>query len=82
MLQLPEQQILSLLRPLAFGHVAGDFRRPYDDASGVSDRRNGQGNVDAVTILPLSNCLVLVDPLAAADALEDLWLLIMAIWRN
>ena len=82
MLHLPEQQILSLLRPLAFGNVAGDFRRAYDGASGVSDWRNGQRNVDAATVLALSNCLVLVDPLAAKDAPEDHWLLIVAIWRN
>ena len=82
MLHLPEQQILSLLRPLAFGDVTGDFRRAYDGASAVSDWRNGQGNVDTATVFALPNCLVLVDPLAAADALEDLWLLIVAIWRN
>jgi hypothetical protein len=42
-------------------------------------KRSGK---DAATVLASSNCLVWVDSLAAADALEDHWLLIVAVWRN
>src|SRR5271166_4308243 len=82
MIHLPEQQILPLFRPFALGNVAGNFGRADDISAEVSDWRNGQRNIDQASVLALSDRLVMVDPLTAADAFEDSWFLVVAIGRN
>jgi hypothetical protein len=37
----------------------------------VFNRRNRKGNINATPVLALSNCLVMLDPLTAAVAVED-----------
>ena len=81
MVHLPEQQLAPLVRPPPFGDVAGDLGRANDFASRVPDWRNGQGYIDEASVLAPPNRFVVLDPFAAADALEDHRFLIFQIAR-
>ena len=81
MIHLPEQQLLLLVRPPSLGDVTGDLGRADDFAGRVSDRRNSYGYINEASVLPPPNRLVVFDPFAAADALEDHRLLIFPLAR-
>ena len=70
---------MPLFRPFAVGNVADNFGRADDIAAEVSDWRNGERNIDGPSILALSDRLVMVDLLTAADAFEDLG---SSSWRS
>ncbi len=59
------------LLPLPFRDVAGDLGSTDDGTGPVSDRRDRQRYVDKAAVLASPCRLVMVDPLASADALED-----------
>ena len=60
-----------LLRSLAFGDVARDLGSADDFAGERSDRRDGQQHIDVAAVLVHAHGFVILDPLAAADLLED-----------
>src|SRR6185437_1737375 len=70
------------LAAFAFRYVASDFRCPDDFALGVSDRRDGQRNVDQTPILALANGFIVFDALSATYSLYDRLLLFLKIWRS
>jgi hypothetical protein len=67
------------LAPFALRYVASDFRCAYDLAPSVSDRRNGQRNVDQISMLALPNGFKRFDALAAPDSLNDPFFLLLVI---
>ena len=78
----PKQELLPLLRPLAFRDIAGNFRGGDDFAFFVFDRRNSEGNIDEAPVLALSNRLVALDIFAPADTFEDKGLFVVSVLRN
>ena len=70
------------LAPLALSYVASDFRCADDFALSVSDRRNGQGNVNHFPMLALPNGFIVFDALAAPNSLQDRFFLLLVIGRN
>jgi hypothetical protein len=71
-----------LLGPLLGGNIARDFRGADDTVARVPDRRDSHGNVESPAILGDSNRVEVLDPLTAADPLQDHSLLVAAIWRD
>jgi hypothetical protein len=67
---------LSLV-PFALRYVASDLRCADDLASSVSDRRNGQRNVDQTPVLALPNGFKRFDALAASNSLNDRFFLFL-----
>jgi len=67
--QLPRALPLALHRP-PFGQVPGNLRRRDDPAGLVAHGRNGQGHFDERPVLAPPPCLVVLDALAAGDALD------------
>ena len=68
-----------LLGLLPLGDVAGDLRRPDDAAAGVSNRRDGQRNVNQNSILALAHGFIAIDRFAAPNTLQNPRLLIDAV---
>ena len=66
-------------RRRALGDVARDGRDAQHLAGVVQDRRHGQRDRDPAAVLPDAHRLVVLDPLAIADLLEDLVHLLGAI---
>ncbi len=60
-----------LLGAFALGDVAGDFGGADDLAGLVADRRDRQGDVDEAAVLATPHRFIVVDLLAAPDALQD-----------
>ena len=71
MTHLAEQQSLPLFRPLRSEMSRAILDAPMTLPREVSDWRNGERNINEPSILALSNRLVMVDLLTAADAFED-----------
>src|ERR1700751_5035280 len=67
------------LAPFVLSYVASDFRCADDFASSVSDRRNGQRNVNQTPMLSLPNGFKVLDALAAPDSLNDTFFLLLVI---
>src|SRR5271155_1885710 len=67
------------LAPFLLSYVASDFRCADDSSLSISDRRNGQGNINQLPILALPNGFIVFDALAAPDSLQDRLLLVLAI---
>ena len=74
LLALPQ----GILGALPLGDVAGDLRRPDDAARVVADRRDRQGDVEAAAVLGHADRLEVLDPLPAAEPLQDRALLVDA----
>ena len=70
------------LAPFALSYVANNFRCADDFALGVSERRNGQRNVNQTPMLALPNGFIMVDALAASDTLNDRIFLFLVIGWN
>jgi hypothetical protein len=75
-LEFPEEQGLLLLRPSALGDVAGDLRGADDPPLAVPERRYRERDLDQRAVLAAADGLVVLDALAAPDALEDPGLLV------
>jgi hypothetical protein len=82
MVHLPEQQVLPLLGSLSLCDVSGDLGSADYFAFAISDWRNGQGYVEETSVLALTNRFVVVDSLAATDALENHRFFIVPVGRN
>ena len=70
------------LAPFVLSYVASDFRCANDFALSVSDRRNGQGNINQAPILALPNGFIMFDALAAQDSLNERLFFFLAIGWN
>ena len=79
---LSQQQRLLLARAPALGDVSRDLRSPDDPAARVLHGRDGERNVDQASVLAPADRFVVVDALAAADALQDARLLIEPTGRH
>src|SRR5262249_55572608 len=66
----------------ALRDVTGDLRGADDPSPRILDRRNTEGDIQERSILAHADGLVVLDPFAAADALENLPLLVPAVGRN
>jgi hypothetical protein len=66
----------------ALGDVARNFRRADDLALSIFDRRDRQRNIDAASILVLTQGFEVLDLLSPPDALENLQLLILPVRWN
>ena len=66
---------------LAFRNIAGNLRCADNNAVTVLHRRNRQGNIDASPVFAYARRVEMFDALAAADAGENLGLLLRSIWR-
>ncbi len=81
-LDLVEQKLARLLGALAVRDVACDLGGADDLAFHVADRRNGQRDVHIAAVLALAHRLVVVDAVAAPDALQDAGLLVQPLRRD
>src|SRR6202051_3746032 len=79
--QLAFDAVALLFGPLARGDVAGDLRGADDSTVRVLDRRDAQRNRKPAAVLALTDRLIVIEALAAPDALEDLWLLVVELRR-
>src|SRR5271167_2154994 len=59
------------LSPIRFSNVAGDLRGADDLPGLATDRRYGQRDLNEPSVLSPTFSLVMLDPLAASDAVED-----------
>ncbi len=73
---------LGVLGPLPLGDVAGDLRRPDDAALVVADRGDRQRDVEPAAVLGHADRLEVLDPLAAAEPLQDRALLVVPLRRD
>ncbi len=80
--ELADPEIPRLLRLPASHDVARDLRGADDLAALVADGRDRQGDLHQGSILAPPNRLVVIDPLAASDALEDRGHLVLAAGRS
>ena len=79
---LSEQKVLLFLGSPELGDVPGDFRRPDDPALGILDGRHGQRNLDQSSVLAPTNGFIMIDALAATDAVDNRGFLVEAVRRN
>src|SRR6478736_6439472 len=70
MVDLLQQPLDLLLRPLPLGDVMRDLGDADDVAGVVEDWREGDGDLDRATVLADTHRFVVLDPLAAADACQ------------
>jgi hypothetical protein len=56
---------------LAFRYIAGDFGSTDDGTRPIAYRRNGQGDVDDLSVFPDSLCFIVLNPFATADSLQN-----------
>src|SRR4051812_32737344 len=82
MVQFMDQRLLEALGPPSFGDVTSDLRGPDDHALCVPDRRDRQRYLNQTAILAAANGLEMIDPLAAAQAFENPWFLVLAVLGN
>ena len=71
-----------VLRPLAFRDVARDLGNADDLALLITERRDGQRNIQQAAVLAQADRLEMVDALAALQAREDLPLFVLPVGRN
>ena len=69
--KLVEAQLALPLGPSPLGDVAGDLGGAGEPPPGVTDRRDGERDLDQRAVLAPADRLEVVDPLATPDALED-----------
>src|SRR5271166_2816402 len=81
-IHLLEKQHLSLLRAPLFSNISGDLRGADDAAIRAFYGGNRKRDFDAAAILPLPHRLVMVDTLAATNAIKNGRLLIVPVCRN
>ena len=67
---------------LARGDVARNFRRTDNLAVLIPHRRHGERYVDEATVLAAADGFKMIDALAAPDASENDWLLVLQILRD
>ena len=67
---------------LARGDVARNFRRPDNLAVLIPYWRHGERYVDEATVLAAADGFKMIDALAAPDASENDWLLVLQILRD
>src|SRR5215831_18609399 len=60
-----------MLLPLALSDIARNFGRAHNPALRIREGGNGQGNIQQRAVLAASDGFIMVDFLAAADALHD-----------
>ena len=81
-----EQSVLGFLQrqlsALAIGDVAKDVRGADDFAPGVPERRDRQGNIEALAIPGQANGLVVIDALAGSDPRQYRHFLVHTVGRN
>ena len=82
MAHFSHQQLLSIAGLPQLRYVTRDFRRADNLPARVADRRDGQRNVDAASILVLPDGLEVIDPLAAVNLLEDRGLFVETVGRD
>src|SRR5207237_10587306 len=63
-------------------YVPGHFGRTDDLAGLIADRRDRQGDIDEPAVLRLADRLVMVDPLAVAQAAQDHRLFVPTVRGN
>src|ERR1700684_1389167 len=80
--QLAFDAVALMFGLFARGDVAGDLRSADDGAVGVLDRRDAERDRNPAAVLALPDRLVVVEAVAAADAREDLRLLVVQLRRN
>jgi len=68
---LPTQSGDLFLVPFRLANVPGDLGRSDDLALGIFDGRNRQRDRDQTTMFTLPNRLVMFDPLASPDAVQN-----------
>ena len=79
---LSEEQPLLVFRSPALRDFAGDLGCADDLACRVSERRDRQGNVDQSPVLALADGVIVLDALAATNALQDRRLFVVPVLRD
>src|SRR6202022_1467308 len=64
---------------LALRNVTSDLRRPDDLTLRVSDRRDGQRDINQASIFAPTNCFIMVNAFASSDLLKNKRLLVSTI---
>ena len=67
---------------LLFRDVARDLGGTDDAAAAIAHRRNGEGDVHQRSVLALTDRLVMIDALAAAEARHNAGLFVLALLRD
>src|ERR1700686_3364652 len=80
--QLALDAVALVLGLFARGDVASDLRRADDNTMRVPDRRDAERNRKPAAVFALADRLVVIEAVAAADALEDLRFLVVQLLRN
>src|SRR6185369_2672819 len=81
-IEFVEQQLAQLVVPFALGDIARHFRGADNIAGLVAYRRDGEGNVDAATVLGETHRFEMVHALATTDFADDGFLFILQIRRD
>src|SRR5580700_5825034 len=80
--QLAFDAVALMFGLFARGDVAGDLRGADDNTVRVLDRRDAERHRKAAAVLALADRLVVIEAVAAPDAFEDFWLLVVQFRRN
>src|SRR5580700_318796 len=80
--QLAFDAVALMFGLFARGDVAGNLRGADDGAVRVPDRRDAERNRNAAAVFALPDGLVVIEAVAAPDALDDPRLLVLQLLRN